>query len=202
MCHAFSETGTCANGRIGDGNWDRFAYFKSNSATNYGEVSSLTTANTTAFNQFLTATFGTTTPTRYQVYQYEMAHASTRLQPQSAGSGVNAYADPSDLSAEPVAITPGSTSIDRRVLTAAVINCTAEGVSGRTNDVNVKKWIDLFLVQPSQARALTIGSGANKVTYKLTENSDVYVELIGSTQNATEAGAVQLVKKSVPYLIE
>jgi hypothetical protein len=35
-----------------------------------------------------------------------------------------------------------------------------------------------------------------------TENGDIYVEMIGETQNATDEGAIQLVKKSVPYLIE
>ena len=28
--HAVSATGTCTNGRVGDGNWDRDAYFRSN----------------------------------------------------------------------------------------------------------------------------------------------------------------------------
>jgi hypothetical protein len=58
--------------------------------------------------------------------------------------------------------------------------------------VTVTKWIDIFLTEPSLAR--TVGTP--------TENSDVYVEMIGTTKNATEEGAVQLVKKSVPYLIE
>jgi len=78
------------------------------------------------------------------------------------------------------------------VLTVAVVNCGAEGVKGKTPDVTVTKWIDIFLTEPSLAR--TVGTP--------TENSDVYVEVIGTTKNATEEGAVQLVKKSVPYLIE
>jgi hypothetical protein len=78
------------------------------------------------------------------------------------------------------------------VLTVAVVNCAAEGVKGKTTDVAVRKWIDIFLTEPSLAR--TVGTP--------TENSDVYVEVIGQTQNATDEGAVQLVKKSIPYLIE
>jgi len=62
-------------------------------------------------------------------------------------------------------------------------------VGGHTENVDVQKWIDIFLVEPSVPRVRT-------------ENSDVYVEVIGLTQNATDEGAVQLVKKSVPYLIE
>jgi hypothetical protein len=141
---------------------------------------------------FLNATFGTTTPTRYQVYQWEMDNASTRLLTQPSPTGENAYSRPSDLAGEPGGISPNTTQIDRRILTVAVINCTAEGISGHTTNVTVTKWIDIFLVQPSLAR--TVGMR--------TENGDIYVEVIGVTENATDEGAIQLVKKSVPYLIE
>jgi Flp pilus assembly protein TadG len=188
MCHAFGSTnaGACASGRIGTGTWDRYAYFKSNSA------SYPTITDTSALTTFLNATFGTTTPTRYQVYQWEMDNAGTRLNSQAAQVSLNAYSRPYDLAAEPVGISPSSTQIDRRVLSVAVINCTAEGVSGHTTGVEVIKWIDIFLVQPSLARSRGIR----------TENGDIYVEVIGATQNATDEGAIQLVKKSVPYLIE
>lgn len=195
-CHAFGSTnaGACTGGRIGDGNWDRFAYFKSNSRGGtppYNEVASLTTSDTTAFNSLLNGWFGTTTPTRYQVYQWEMARSSPRLNSQPASSQ-NAYSRPGDLSAEPAGVSPGANQTDRRVLSVAVINCAAEGVSGHTTGVDVTKWIDIFLVQPALARSVGVR----------TENGDIYVEVIGQTQNATDAGAVQLVKKSVPYLIE
>jgi Flp pilus assembly protein TadG len=187
-CHAFgsSNTGACPSGRIGTGTWDRYAYFKSNSAS-YPTITS-----TSALTSFLNATFGTTTPTRYQVYQWELDNAGTRLNSQAAPVSLNAYSRPSDLAGEPGGISPSSTQIDRRVLSVAVINCAAEGVSGHTTGVEVTKWIDIFLVQPSLARTRGIR----------TENGDIYVEVIGATQNATDEGAIQLVKKSVPYLIE
>ena len=189
MCHSFGSTnaGACSGGRIGDGSWDRYAYFKSNSASNYTTITSVAT-----MNSFLNTNFGTTTPTRYQVYLWEMNNASTRLLSQNSPTGERAYSRPSDLTGEPAGISPSSTQVDRRVLTVAVINCTAEGVSGHTTGIGVKKWIDIFLVQPSLAR--TIGMR--------TENGDIYVEMIGATENATDEGAVQLVKKSIPYLIE
>jgi hypothetical protein len=186
ICHAFTSTnlGACPNGRIGTGNWDRYAYFRSNSA-NYPSI-----VDAASMNTFLSNTFGTTTPSRYKVYQWEMAHSATLLNFQAAGA-FRAYSRPGDLTGEPAGITPDENNIDRRVLTVAVINCAAEGVSGHTTDMQVKKWIDMFLVQPSVARSIPV-----------TENGDVYVEVIGATQNATDEGAVQLVKKSVPYLIE
>src|SRR5262249_7746178 len=80
MCHAFGSTnaGACSGGRVGDGVWDRFAYFKSNSGS-YSEMSTLTTSDTTAFNALLNGWFGTNTPSRYQVYQWEMNHSTPRL---------------------------------------------------------------------------------------------------------------------------
>jgi Flp pilus assembly protein TadG len=184
-CHAFKAdgTGVCSGGRIGDGNWDRYAYFKSNSR-NYSVTSG-------TISSFLTSTFGTTTPTRYQVYRYETNNVGTRLQTQSIAS-LRSVSNPLLLSGEPAGITPGANQIDRRVLSVAVINCAAQGVRGHTTDMDVTKWIDIFLVQPSLARSTGIR----------TSNADIYVEVIGATQNATDEGAVQLVKKSVPYLIE
>ena len=191
MCHAFGSTnaGACSGGRIGDGNWDRYAYFKSNSASYGSDITDVASMNT-----FLAANMpgGTTTPTRYQVYQWEMNHATPRLNSQSAPTGYNAYSRPGDLAGEPAGITPGTNQVDRRVLSVAVVNCAAEGVSGHTTDVAVQKFIDIFLVQPALAR--TVGMR--------TENGDIYVEIIGQTANVSDEGAVQLVKKSVPYLIE
>jgi len=204
-CHAFKDDGigictplvSGAGNRVGDGNWDRVAYFRSNSngstsPTNYPELQSLTTADTTAFNAFLTSKFGTTTPSRYQVYAYEMANIVSRLQAQNAPNSLVHHGNPADMAGEPTAITPGGTNRDRRVLSAAVVNCAAEGVSGHTPGVDVNKFIDIFLVQPSLAR----GNGTR------TSNADVYVEVIGLTHNNNAPSAVQVVKKSVPYLIE
>ena len=120
-----------------------------------------------------------------------MAHATPRLNSQTS-SPLTAYSRPADLSGEPGGVSPSATQIDRRLLSVAVVNCTAEGVSGHSTGVHVTKFIDIFLVQPSLARSNGIR----------TDNSDIYVEIIGATANATDEGAVQLVKKSVPYLIE
>lgn len=75
-CHAFSVTGACTAGRIGDGNWDRYAYFRSN-PVNYPTITSVA-----AMNTFLNATFGKTNPSRFEVYKWEMANAATRLMDQ------------------------------------------------------------------------------------------------------------------------
>lgn len=178
-CHAFTVTGSCAAGRIGDGDWDRYAYFRSN-PTSYPMITSVATMNT-----FLNDNFSKTNPSRYEVYVWEMADAAARAS-ETAGPGLMSHSVPVCAAS---GIAPSATAVDRRVISAAVINCTAEGVSGHTTGIQVTKWIDMFLVEPSVPRTRT-------------ENSDVYVELIGGTDNATDEGAVQLFKKSVPYLIE
>jgi len=203
ICHAFSPTGDCSGGRIGSGTWDRFAYFKSRSTNSggsgptaeYPQLQPMTTASTTAFNSFLTTNFGTTTPTRYQVYQWEMNNLAARLKTNVTAGLVGSLASSSQPVCAPVGsgITPSATQIDRRVLSVAVVNCTAQGVRGHSTGVAVTKWLDIFLTEPSVARTRTVTR---------TDNSDVYIEVIGQTQNATDEGAVQLVKKSVPYLIE
>ena len=184
ICHAFSVTGNCADGIIGDGSWDRYAYFRNHSLTtpvqNYPEVTSQA-----AMNTLLTTLFGTTTPTRYQVYLYEMQQAATRLQAVSQG-GLVSHGSPV---CNPPGITPGPGQIDRRTLSVAVINCDAEGVQGKTTGVQVTKWIDIFLMEPAVPRART-------------EIHDVYVEIVGETANSFEGNNIQVVKKSVPYLIE
>lgn len=193
MCHAFKSdgTGACRGGLIGNGSWDRYAYFKSNSASYGTALGSASSATDPAFTSFLNSTFGTPAPTRYKVYQYEMAHAATRLLSQTSGT-MAAQPNPANMAGEPGSITPSETNVDRRVLSVAVINCNAAGLNGKVSDVKVQKWIDVFLVQPSEPRTVGVR----------TANSDVYVEVIGATANAGNSGEVQLIKKSVPYLIE
>ena len=171
MCHAISLSGSCTGGQIGTGAWDANAYFKTNS-TNY------------ASNFDVTGTFGTATPTRYQVYKYEAANAASRLQNQADSSNT---AIP-----QPFCVTPGvavgGTSVDRRVLSVAIVNCQAQGVQGATSGVTVNKWIDVFLTEPSANRARTA-------------QSDVYIEVIGPTTLGGGSSAAQLIRRDVPYLV-
>lgn len=184
ICHAVSTTGSCARGRIGDGDWDRNAYFRSNSRStnpsNYPFVG--------VTNADMTAWFGTTTPTRYQVYRWEIDNAASRLQPHATGNGANgrtSYGQPVGGGG----LIPGDNVVDRRRLSVAVVNCAAEGVSGRTRNVGVKRWIDVFLVEPTIPRPRT-------------ENSDLYVEVIEETSSGEGQTAGQVVRRDVPYLIE
>lgn len=184
MCHAVSPTGSCAGGRIGDGNWDRNAYFKTNSA-NYSA----------GFD--ITGTFGTSTPTRYQVYRYEAANAGTRLQSQNVQTGKgngNGSGNGTAIS-QPYCRTPGvavgGATADRRVISVAVVNCASQNLQ---NPLTPVKWVDMFLVEPSERRATSGGT-------LISEASDVYVEVIGATTLGGGSTAAQLIRRDVPYLV-
>ena len=187
-CHAWSPTGNCLNGRVGSGDWDRNAYFKTNSA-NY------------AANFDFAGTFGTSTPTRYQVYRYEAANPGTRLQNQSIGGNGNGNGNGNGggngttARPQPYCRTPGipvgGTQLDRRVLSVAVVNCDGANLQ---NPVNPVKWVDVFLTEPAVRRAT--GGGT-----LITEASDLYVEVIGATTLGGGSTAAQLVRRDVPYLV-
>lgn len=180
MCHAVSFSGSCSSedlaGRIGDGNWDRDAYFR----VNYNGMT-----NWQAFTGL------SSNATRFEVYEWEVANpSSVNPDPLSVGDGKNGHVAPV---CRP---TPAAGTPDRRRISAAVINCIDEALNGSEDDVPVLKWIDLFLVEPAFDR----GNGANKRT----DGKEVYVEVIGETTagGGNGSGGNQVVARDVPYLIE
>ncbi|MGH6782615.1 MAG: pilus assembly protein TadG-related protein, partial [Sphingomonadaceae bacterium] len=199
LCHAWSLAGSCTSGggRIGNGQWDIIAYWRSHyGGVNYaGEVSA--------------ATYGAQPngyPTRYQVYRWEMDDLSRISTPTPGQGGKYAYSKPVAgmclaTPTAPYGIVPGETNVDRRRISAAVLNCEALNIGGHEVDQPVIKWVDLFLVEPSIARSKCKGgSGCNT---KYTEKSDIYVEVIGETNSGTAGStAGQVVRRDVPYLIE
>jgi len=97
----------------------------------------------------------------------------------------------------PVCVTPGlapgPSTVDRRRVTVAVLNCKALNLNGAEEDLPVVKWIDAFLVEPS----------FNRSGKAFTDDKEVYVEMIGETPTGT-AGATggQVVRRDTPYLVE
>jgi hypothetical protein len=86
-------------------------------------------------------------------------------------------------------VVPGGTNVDRRRISAAVVNCSAYNVHGGGGTVYpVLKWIDLFLVEPS-------------VNRDRTDANDVYAEIIGETRLGAGATAGQVVRRDKPYLV-
>jgi hypothetical protein len=196
MCHAVSINGSCTDGRIGDGLWDRDAYFR----VNYRRADGTRWTHA----EWMTNTGLSANATRYEVYNWEIAHRDTVIDgvtilgPSPAGASGNtkvAYGKPVCSQAQSpsngTGFVPGGTVPDRRRISVAVINCTANSVNGNSQDVPVEKWIEVFLVEPSLNR----NSGK-------TNQGDVYVELISETEAGEGATAGQVIRRDVPYLVK
>ena len=192
ICHAKALNGTCVNKRFGDGNWDEALYFAVNHAGLDGGATNLSLA-TSAAGKTLSNTL-----TRYDVYRWELSkpalssriaqHAYTsETQGQSVVEKTTNYCSYSQPQiATGVAAT--STQRDRRILTAAVVDCASGEVRGSTN-IRVQSWIDLFLVEPSLDR-------------ERTKKDEIYVEIIGVGQKPGGGSALQYFSRNRPYLIK
>jgi len=186
LCHAISNDlsasiaagCTTAEGRIGNGAWDRDAYFLVNYGWSSGTWQSQTGLGSNA--------------SRYAVYLWELGNTGTSDMQQTMQGNKDGYSYPVCRGS---GITPNATTVDRRRISAAVINCEALNLNGSESGVPVLKWVDLFLVEPSYQRR----RGSTVVT----EATDVYVELIGETGSGTAGQtAGQVVQRNVPYLLE
>lgn len=165
VCHAVSNTGNCSGGSIGDGVWDRNAFFRSNNAIYGGSAPNANLYNIYGDPKTPTAVM----PTRYQLYRYEYANGYAKA-PICETSGV-----------------PPTNAPDRRVLSVAVIPCTPP-INGVSSAKPIT-FVDVFLIEPSASRART-------------EQSDVYVEVMGVTTTGGGATQGQSIRKDTPYLIE
>lgn len=199
-CHAISINGSCTYGggtqtKIGNGAWDRNAYF----LVNYGWTSAQWPGY---LNSGINPIPTTSAPSRYRVYQWEIDNrgnsvgGKTILANRNYGTGGGARTDykqpvcSSVQSPSTTGIVPGGANVDRRRISAAVLNCNASGVNGGGNTVYpVLKWVEMFLVEPSLQRANT-------------DPNDVYVEIIGQTTVGGGSTAGQVVRRDVPYLIK
>jgi len=186
LCHAFSNDlsastaagCTLGDGRIGNGQWDRNAYF----LVNYGWDSSTWPAKTGLGAN----------ASRYDVYTWELENLATSDREQNVSASRTGYSYP--VCRAP-GIMPGGDNVDRRRISAAVVNCEAQNLNGSETGVGVLKWVDLFLVEPSVQR--------RRGSTVITEATDVYFELIGETgTGAAGSTAGQVVRRDMPYLLK
>ncbi|AZO32159.1 MULTISPECIES: pilus assembly protein TadG-related protein [unclassified Mesorhizobium] len=130
------------NGRMGDGNWNLSGYW----STNFSSASH-------------PSSWDTTKPTRYDVYKYEIANnlAGTA----SAGG---------EVGTPPSACQPPVTSVDRRLIYGAILNCAAldenNDLSGHSTDLPVEAFGSFFLTEPVSSAS---------------DDASVFVELVDIT---------------------
>ncbi|TGQ55036.1 hypothetical protein EN836_08305 [Mesorhizobium sp. M1C.F.Ca.ET.193.01.1.1] len=130
-------------GRMGDGNWNLSSYW----STNFGAAS-------------YPSSWDTTKPTRYQVYKYEIANNLVG----SASTG-------GEVGTPPSSCQPPVTSVDRRLLYGAILNCQAlqaagNDLNGNSTNLPVEAFASFFLTEPVP--------GAS-------EGGSVFVELVDIT---------------------
>jgi Flp pilus assembly protein TadG len=198
MCHAVSATGAAPcygpNLRIGDGNWDRDAYFRANYVRGDGTPWTSAEWKTNTGLSTTVAVTASNYASRWNVYNWEIANRGTAVDGVTVlGSRLAASPDrdeDSPICSPYGTAIPSSTQVDRRKLVIAVVNCTAQSVNGNSTNVSVQKWIDSFLVEPSFNRA----SGR-------TDQKEIYVEVIGETLAGGGSGA-PVIRRDVPYLIK
>lgn len=205
-CHAWGDAATCADGRIGTGTWDIDAYWRANHPPATGYPTSLNAQIATASGIPIPA--GRTYPTRYQVYMWEIADLSRLRAPHAGSGGKNAYDMPVAgaclaTGTSPYGLVPGGTVVDRRRISAAVMNCEALGIAGHETNQPVLHWVDLFIVEPSFSRFKCNGGSGAGCNTKYSDKKDLYVEIVGETSSgAAGTTAGQVVRRDKPYLIK
>lgn len=192
-CHAvppsqggFVTTGSCYDDAFGDGDWDRDAYFRTHYPSGF---------NPNTIPKDPAAPNPSAPLTRYEVYKYEEVNAATELADTPAGATGSTLTTRNQAICGPdgygfsAAVAP----VDRRRMTLAVINCEEHGVSGNSTDVPVRRWIDVFLVQPSYDRG-PAGRWSKK--------DEIYVEVIGETDISRSGAPIgPTIRRDVPYLV-
>ncbi len=138
---SFTEPGTMGlprdattpymGGRMGDGNWDLNGYW----STNFGAAA-------------MPSSWSTSKPTRYEVYRYEIAQNLVG----TASTG-------GEVGTPPAACQPPVTSVDRRLIYGAILNCQAlesdpdNDLSGHSEDLPVEAFASFFVTEPVQSAA-------------------------------------------------
>lgn len=190
MCHAVSLLGSCSGGIIGNGDWDIDAFFRVN--YNWTRAQWMAFTSDEDGNPLAATVADIPNVSRYDVYLWEMRNPATTIDTPRVVAGTL----PEQKSfSSPVcrgSVTPSATVPDRRRISVAVVNCRAQNLNGHETNVQVRKWVDVFLVEPAIAR----GNGQNQRS----TNGDIYVEVIGVTSTGGAANNA-VTRRDVPYLI-
>lgn len=189
-CHYSNNCGGVADAKYGDGVWNATAYFN--------------------------AVHGIAVPggvtTRYQAFLWEKDTANpARLNGVLANStaavtisGCNGGGNNCDFKwtnycAYPTALYGTAavpTGKDRRILTVAAVDCSQGANTGSNHSFYLKRWVDIFLVEPSLNR----NAGSLGVTQG-TSQSQIYGEIVGLAKKADGTSGFQYYGRNKAVLI-
>ncbi len=145
--------------RFGNGNWDRNTYW----TRNHGGILPGALAGAT----------------RYQVYRYEIDNNLTPVK-----SGVSGEDGRPHCSTQ----TPvNNLNRDRRTLTMAVVNCTANHIQGNASGVAAVAYVQMFLPEPV---GLTVDAMGNYIPDGNT--SDYFAEVVSKLKPNDQSGVYHL----------
>lgn len=152
------SNGTCteANGRMGNGDWDFIEYMR----INHNYMSRITIEGTTYKINYNKGTMKPANPpSRYAMYRWEIENNCV---PGPKTYGKYSRTDEEGL---PTCHTsgPSTTVEDRRVIEAAILNCSAieasgQSMAGRTDYLPVETFVKVFLTEP-------MGSGQDNIIW-------------------------------------
>lgn len=211
VCHALAtgEPGACTSA-FGNGVWHFETYLKTHYRRTQIGNNGQPVGSWWTLADWQANTGRSTTPTRYQVYLWELENEGDPvdgvqiLGPSPASANGNTLVNHGTPICSQnqrdggfgTGTVPNANVADRRRLSVAIINCRANNVNGNSTGVPVQRWMDVFLVQPSLNRN---SSGARRGT----RQDELYVEVIGETtagSSGETAGSV--VRRDLPYLIK
>jgi len=129
---AFPIDSAIGSNRMGNGTWDFEKYWDLNHGNRDGVYNATSDGNTTGWNNG-------NLPSRYDVYRWEIDNAQIPNKSSVGGENGNPACSTASVTDDP----------DRRIIYAAVINCTEEGLKGGSGDtVPALTFIKMFITQP------------------------------------------------------
>lgn len=149
----------CAYSPLSAGDGDCTVDSSTRIGTGNWDIDSYTAVNHMGVNWM--TELGTLTPSRFEVYKWELV-----------GNIVNNGVENANPQCNTQIPDPGP---DRRVISIAVVNCIASGVTGQTPDLDIELWIDIFITEPMGA------DGGNNY---------LYGEIIGASMEGVSKDSV------------
>jgi Flp pilus assembly protein TadG len=220
MCHAVSNSGSCSGGRMGDGNWDIDAYFRTNYVrTTIGRSGQAIGTYWTPTDWQTDTGLSTTVPrniagtnrpnpnyaSRYNVYAWEIAHRY-QLGIQAPIDGVAVLGARSPTATGSTLVSYGTPQC------SAAQGYGARQLPDATTPDRRRISVAVVNCLANNVKGNSVGVPVEKwidvflvepsIQRDRTNDGDIYVEIVGETVNGGNGNASQVIVHQVPYLIK